>query len=133
MTKVCKYYKPEMEELLQMCRLLYHMPECGAGGLLHILLDDNNYDDLSIAYCLKACLLNREREEAFLGIEICLRYLKLTMEERSVFDCIWNGQSEICSFDPAKCEQCEKLADYYENMKDLPYVHCSKLNRVIEN
>ena len=38
----CRYYKPEMDVLKDLCKDLYKLPNRGAGGMLHIMLDDNN-------------------------------------------------------------------------------------------
>ena len=54
----CKYYTDHMDTLLEYYKCLYKIKDCGAGGILHILLDDDNYDDESIMYCLKECLTN---------------------------------------------------------------------------
>ena len=111
----CKYYKPEMDVLLAYCQCLYTLPDCGAGGYLHILLDDNNYDNECINYCLNECLNHPEWVGSELGILICHRYLQLNMRERSVFDWYWSGHNLDChSKTPGVCyEDCELIKDEF--------------------
>lgn len=40
----CKYYNEYLETIKEYIGCLYNLPLCGSGGLLHILLDDDNYD-----------------------------------------------------------------------------------------
>lgn len=106
----CKYYNPHMLKIREYCSALYKLEGCGCGGMLHILLDDDNINDHSIAFCLKECLRHPEEPESKLGILICEEYLKLTIQERSVMDSLWNGmpvEDYPCCGD---CENC-KLMD----------------------
>lgn len=111
----CKYYTDHMDTLLEYYKCLYKIKDCGAGGILHILLDDDNYDDESIMYCLKECLTNPKKEESALGLLICKEYLKMNMEERSVFDWLHNGWNGECSdnHDCSKCRYCS-----WENLEE---------------
>lgn len=104
----CRYYRPHMDTLLAYCKCLYSLEGCGAGGPLHILLDDDNYDTESIAFCLRDCLNNPEHEGSSLGILICKEYLKLSMEQRALFDSYWNGHDLTCK-NHWECEQCELI------------------------
>lgn len=106
----CKYHKPHMDILKQYCTLLYTLDGCGAGGMLHIVLDDNNIDDDDIYYCLKECVHHPEKPEAVLGTLICNEYLKMTKEERLVFDWYWCGSDLECC---GNCEKCEYLDEDY--------------------
>lgn len=102
----CKYYNPNMDALKKLCETLYSLPECSVGGNLHILLDDDNYDDHSILFCLKECSLNPEHPGSLIGSLICHEYLKMNMEERSVFDWYWNGHDLECC---GRCVSCELI------------------------
>lgn len=104
--KLCKYYNKNMDYLLNLCKTLYSLPDCGCGGLLHILLDDDNYEDSNIRFCLKECLQHPEHPSSTLGILICTEYLKMSMEERSVFDSYWNGNMLDCC---GNCNECELM------------------------
>jgi hypothetical protein len=97
-----------MDVLLQYCKRLYQLPGCGAGGCLHILLDDNNYRDSDLEFCRKYCEENAEGEERELAIKILKIYSALSLEERTLFDNYWNGRIIECS-DPAKCETCDLI------------------------
>lgn len=104
----CQFYTPHMETLLKYCNALYSLKGCGSGGLLHILLDDDNIDDESICYCLKECLLHPEKEESALGILICHEYLKMPIEDRMIFDELWCGWDGECENYPVvhRCVDC---------------------------
>ena len=56
MSIICKYYKPYMDTLKELIEYYYTLEGCGAGGPLHILLDDDNYDIGSIRWCIKYCI-----------------------------------------------------------------------------
>ena len=106
--KNCKYYKPQMNRLLSYCKRLYKLPGCAAGGCLHILLDDNNYDDESLAFCRRYCEENAAGEERKLAIKILDMYSAMSLKERTLFDNMWNGQNIECS-NQTNCEFCYRL------------------------
>lgn len=115
---LCKYFQKEtMHDLLVECTRLYLKPGCGAGGLLHILLDDDNFDTDSINFCLEACRAHPERPESKLGEEICLKYLEFTLEERAAFDSYWCGQDMQCP-ECDNCEGCDILGELYSDFKE---------------
>lgn len=105
---VCKYYKPEMDALYNLCKGLYKLPGCGAGGCLHILLDDNNYTDDDLAWCRKYCEENAKGIEHDIAMMILDEYSKLSMTERTLFDNMWTGRDIMCN-DPSKCDTCELI------------------------
>lgn len=92
---ICKYYKPEMDELKKLCNTLYTLPECEGGGLLHVVLDDNNYEDEHILYCLKQCEENPDHPSSEIGKTICNKLLTLTPTERAVFDWYWWHRADL--------------------------------------
>ena len=102
---VCKHYKPIFRILHAYCKCLYELEGCGAGGMLHILLDDNNYEDRDIFYCLKLCFENPQEPESDLGIFICREMIKLTLQERCLFLNMWNGMSVACK-NGGMCKNC---------------------------
>lgn len=79
---LCKFYNKHLETIRALIGCLYSLDGCGAGGMLHILLDDDNIDNDNIAWCLRECLNHPEEEDSQLGKLICEEYLKLSMEER---------------------------------------------------
>lgn len=118
----CKYYKPYMDTLKLLCERFYEFKGCGAGGPLHILLDDNNYDIDSVQFCIDYCIKDLKAKEPdhpeyvnLLGIMICNEYAKMSLEERSVFDSYWCGYSMGC---PGDCEKCVHFDEHYEFMKE---------------
>ena len=106
MNRMCKFYKKDFfEDLLAECRAFYELPECGCGGPLHILLDDDNFTDDDILFCLDQCCDAEDPEVKNLGLAICHRYLLMSDYERSAFDWFWNGNDLVCKRDGA-CEGC---------------------------
>lgn len=105
---ICKYYKPRMKLLLEYCKCLYKLPGCGAGGSLHILLDDDNYSDSDLEWCRRYCEGNKDAIEHDIAMLILDEYSKLSLKERTLFDNLWNGCSAEC-VDPSKCETCELI------------------------
>ena len=78
----CKYYHKHLETIREYIGCLYGLEGCCTGGLLHILLDDNNLEDHHIEWCLKQCEEHPENEESEIGKLICKEYLKLTIPQR---------------------------------------------------
>lgn len=100
----CKYYDKHLDTVREYIYCLYNLEDCSAGGLLHILLDDDSYDDDSIVFCLKECLRHPEREESQIGQLICQEYLKLSMEQRRLL-CLSYTAARNC-FNKGNCGQC---------------------------
>ena len=109
----CAHFKPVMYGLKRMCKLFYQLPGCGAGGPLHVLLDDDNYDIDSIMFCLEECLKHEDERVRTLGSLICNTYLSMDIRARSTFDAYWCGQSLDCDF---KCDLCDVRGDLYDFM-----------------
>ena len=105
--KRCKFYDTHLETINTYITALYNLPECGTGGLLHIVLDDGNVDDESITFCLKGCAAHPEREEWLIGMLICSELLKLPEEKRRLLDCLAYRDFR-CQQDyvPETCESC---------------------------
>lgn len=80
--KNCRYYTKDLEVLAAYIGCLYSLEGCGAGGLLHILLDDHNITDDDIMFCRNLCEELPEKLEAEIGKLICDRYMRLSMEQR---------------------------------------------------
>lgn len=87
----CKYYSEHLETVREYIRCLYSLSGCGSGGLLHILLDDDNIDDDDILFCLKECIQHPDREESKIGQLICEEYLELSMEQRRLLTNTYRG------------------------------------------
>ena len=117
----CKYYKPYMDTLKKMCKEFYQLEDCGCGGPLHVLLDDDNYNIQSVHFCMNECIKSLERTSLYplsaniMGIIICNEYAKMTLEERATFDALWCGQTLECK---GNCEDCSVRGELYEWMKE---------------
>ena len=125
--KICKYYKPYMDTLKTIVKEYYNLKNCGAGGPLHVLLDDDNYDINSVDFCIKCCMEHlREGGHDYpndvytLGIMIANEYAKMSLEERAVFDSYLCGHKLDCY---GNCEECELLGETYEYMKESEEVY----------
>lgn len=100
----CKYYDKHLDTIRESIGCLYNLDGCATGGSLHILLDDDNYDDDAICFCLKECLQHPEREESKIGQLICEEYLRLSVEQRRLlcnpyighYSCLYNGKCDSC-------------------------------------
>lgn len=111
MIKPCKYYHPHMETIKEYVYCLYSLEGCNCGGMLHILLDDNNINDDDIIYCLKEFLSHPEREESKIGVLICEEYLKLSIEQRILLINLLSDSSHTCIYCITKgdCEKCPMI------------------------
>lgn len=112
----CKYYSEtsrHMDALLETCKEFYKLPGCGAGGPLHILLDDDNITDNDIKFCIRECLYNSEYSDEVrsAGLLICSMYIVMTEKQRKVFDWYWNGNNLECKHGACNEEQCFLLDD----------------------
>lgn len=102
--EICKYYNKHLETIKKYISCLYELDGCSSGGLLHILLDDDNLEDDDIAYCLRECLRNPEREESKIGKLICEEFLRLPMEQRRLLCSTYIGHWSC--FNNGNCENC---------------------------
>lgn len=78
----CIYWVSEIEELSRLIGKLYETE--GAGGALHIVVDDGNLDDDCIKSCIDYCNSEEEKDDPSkeLCLEIAHKMLKLTYEQR---------------------------------------------------
>lgn len=94
-----------MDTIREYIGALYNLEGCSAGGLLHILLDDDNYNDDDICWCLKECLNHPEREESKkIGKLICEEYLSLPMEKMRLLCSTYIGHYSC--FDCSRHNEC---------------------------
>lgn len=120
----CFFYNPYMDTLKKMIKGYYTLPGCVAGGPLHVLLDDDNYDIGSIHFCMNHCFENLNgdvqydpysTEACVLGIVICNEYAKMSLGERAAFDAYLCGDTLECKGD---CENCDVRGELFEYMKE---------------
>ena len=71
--------KPTVPEVLPLVRAYYSMPGNGAGGSLHVVLDDGNIDD----YFVRSCLLSAQESGDAAGAGLAALLLKMSKTQRS--------------------------------------------------
>jgi DNA-directed RNA polymerase specialized sigma24 family protein len=67
-----------VEEILPLIRAYYQLPENGAGGWLHVVLDDGNIEDEFVRESIKMAETEGDTEAVRLGEML----LQLTEDER---------------------------------------------------
>lgn len=99
----CKYWSEEVAEVCKLVKHLYYDMHEGAGGMLHIVLDDFNIDDDDLEWCIEYCNQeeNRDRHDRDICIEIAQRMLKLSREARLLVCYQWD--TKFCD---GNCEDC---------------------------
>lgn len=103
--KKCKYYRSHLDTIREYIGCLYKLKGCSSGGMLHILLDDDNLDDDDILFCLRECVTHPEEEEAQLGKLICEEYLRLSMPQRRLLT--WRHISSSYCQCHSGCQNCD--------------------------
>ena len=79
----CKYFKPRINTIRQLISCLYELDGCCCGGAGHVVIDDENFEDHHIKWCIEYCETEaKDEEEAGLVKLICEELLKLNMHER---------------------------------------------------
>ncbi len=110
----CKHYDKHLDTIREYIGALYNLEGCSSGGILHILLDDDNYDDDDICWCLKECLNHPEREESKIGKLICEEFLSLPMEKRRLLCSPYIGHYSCLNC--GHCDECFiQIGDKTEN------------------
>ena len=79
-------YHPKMYIIVELIHCLYDQPDCGCGGLCHIVTDDDNIDDESLKFVIDWCKAeeNSERIDKELSSLICELMLQLNLDQRAV-------------------------------------------------
>lgn len=76
--------KTMAESFVDTAKLYYRLPGNGAGGNLHLVLDDGNCDDDSMWVCIKSCV----KESDKMGLYIAATMLfTMTEEQREKLYC----------------------------------------------
>jgi len=70
--------KQDVKSILPLLREYYKNPENSVGGNLHIILEDPNYDDSSVKYCIECC----QKAGDVLGEKIGKKILLLSKTQR---------------------------------------------------
>lgn len=82
----CCHYIKRIDTIRILIRSLYDIEGCTCGGLAHVVVDDDNFDDDTIDFVLLECDKeeNKNREEVGLVKLICNELKKLTMQQRAL-------------------------------------------------
>lgn len=70
--------KPTVPEVMPLIREYYTKPANGCGGNLHIILEDPNFEDCHVQFCLKEA----EKEEDEDGARIARLMLRMSKTQR---------------------------------------------------
>lgn len=95
-------FKPFYYPLVAMIHLLYELPECGCGGLGHVVIDDNNIDTGSIQHTLHWTTEGEDAKRVEAPLVRCIMeyMLQMTEDERAVlFYLMENTNWDADSFD----------------------------------
>lgn len=77
----CKFYNKHIDTVRAYIDCLYQITGTYNAGLLHVMIDDKNIEDVFVNWTMKRCETENE-EESEIGKLICEEFLKLSMEER---------------------------------------------------
>lgn len=99
----CMYWTKEVGEVCKLVKTLYEDMGEGAGGMLHIVLDDCNIEDDDIQWCIEYCNReeNADRHDKEICLEIAQRMLELNYIERMLVYYQWD--IGFCGSDCTKC------------------------------
>ena len=108
----CTYFTNRLITIAKLIECLYELEGCICGGLAHVVLDDDNFDDNSINFVLELCNQeeNKDEEEAGLAKLICEELKKLSIQQRALL---------FSSYYSYKCDG---------NCKDCPIARGEKAN-----
>lgn len=79
-------WHPNMRVIAPLLSILYETLGEGCGGLAHVVIDDHNYDDLSIDYVINYCNEPQNKDRLDRYLVLCLMdYLQeMTKEQRDL-------------------------------------------------
>lgn len=84
--------------LNDMREVFYTLPKCGAGGALHIMLDDGNLRDSDLIFCLKHLSKEENEIQRNLGTAIIHELMMLSPAQRR----LWWEYMDIKEIEAAK-------------------------------
>lgn len=99
------------------CLTDYYYEDMGnsAGGALHIVLDDYNYEDESIKHCFETC---KAINDPF-GMAICETLMLLPEDVREyVLEEQWYYRSQLKTYHE---KLSQRLSDYYDDRRQKQY------------
>ena len=78
-----KEHQETYDTIHELTNLLYGLPDCGAGGPLHVLTDDGNVDDRDLEYVLVALSQVESPSIRHVGHSIVHLYATLSPAQRA--------------------------------------------------
>lgn len=88
------YYHKNYPLLKVLINALYDLPNCGTGGICHIVTDDENVRDSDLSYVLGECYANNPlwngHIEKPLAALICKLFLEMEYKQRVCFITLMN-------------------------------------------
>jgi hypothetical protein len=109
----CKHWNQELEKTWALIQILYSEYNEVCGGLLHVLIDDDNFDDGTVKWSIDYC---QEEEHKYcpsrnVSLKIAERFLTHTFQERV---CMSHHELAECQkHDDSHCKSC-----YVETIPD---------------
>ena len=103
MNEECKYFNKHLYTIAELINCLYELEDCLCGGLAHVVVDDDNFNDDAINFVLDLCNKegNKDKEEVGLVKLICEELKKMSIQQRALL--FSSYQSYRCDKD---CENC---------------------------
>ena len=84
--KDCKHFNKHLLSIANLIGCLYDMEGCLCGGLAHVVVDDDNFEDPAIDFVLNLCEQeeNKDKDELELVKLICKELKKLPIQQRAL-------------------------------------------------
>ena len=101
----CKHYHKHLYTIAELIACLYELEDCLCGGLAHVVVDDDNFDDDSINFVLNLCEQeeNKDKEEVGLVKLICEELKKMSIQQRALLFTTYRFDGKMCIGDCEKC------------------------------
>lgn len=109
----CKYYNKHIDTIRAYIDCLYQIMGMYNGGLMHVMIDDQNIDEGTILWTLERCKIKNE-EESEIEKLICEEFLKLSMEERRL---VIEEEDNITCYTALCCPNCDECPIHNPNAK----------------
>ena len=98
----CKHFNPHLKTIKELIYCLYMLEGCQTGGLGHVVVDEDNFQDNHLISTIKDCENNPDKTESGLVKLICEELLKMNIPQRTLLFSTYHPHN-ICNSD---CENC---------------------------
>lgn len=76
-------YHCAMPTIIRLVQALYEIDSCSCGGLGHVVIDENNVEDIHLERTIELCNEEQSKDKPERFLVICImEYLKLLTEEQ---------------------------------------------------